>query len=190
MSKRQSRVNRPTLERISWIAGVASALIAVLALVVRYSSGNSATVTATGAPVVITQQSPNAHVVVNVPPERRKTDQDNCTEDERWVGMTPSAAEWSGKVTPEQAKQAVFYGELRWSPELHNERNTTRGEVQLEVDGRRTVIYKWDSPSESTHAFTVKLNQLLVGTSGRFKIRWVYKSGKSGVCVAKSYVGT
>lgn len=188
MTRRQSKVKRPTLKRVSLIAGIALAVVTIVTLVLRSSSGTSATGTATGGPVVITQHSPQADVVVNIPPERRKSDQDNCSEHERWVGMSPSTAEWPGQVTTEQAKTAVLHGELRWSPLINQVRQTTVGVVELEIDGQSHVIHRWDSPDRSTYSFNVKLNHLLVGTSGRYKIRWRWEDGSSGVCVAKSQV--
>jgi len=125
-------------------------------------------------------------LVLNRP--ARWTDQDNCSPDERWVGMNPSTTERSFEVTPEQAKHAVFYGQLRWTPEINDVKKTTFGEVELEVDGQHHVIHKWNSPDRSTYSFEVKLDHLLVGTSGRFKIRWKWENGTSGVCIAKSDV--
>lgn len=127
-------------------------------------------------------------VVVVVKTGLRWRDQHNCGPNERWVGMNPHRAEWLGQVTPERAKDAVFYGELRWAPEVDGVKKTTVGRVELEVDARTAVIYEWNSPGRATHSFAVRVGHLLVGTSGRFKIRWVWEDGTSGVCVAKSYV--
>ena len=118
----------------------------------------------------------------------RWSDQQNCEPGEQWVGMRPHRAEWAGDVSPAQAQNAVFYGELRWAPEVEQVKRTTVGRVELEVDGRTTVIYAWDSPKRSTHAFSVKVDRFLVGTSGRFKVRWVWEDGTSGVCIAKSFI--
>jgi hypothetical protein len=118
--------------------------------------------------------------------EQRWMDQYNCGAGEHWVGMTPHTLERSFQVTAEQAKHAVFHGELRWSPEINQRKQTTIGEVEVEADGRRTVFYKWNSPSTSTYAFDVRISQLLVGTSGRLTIRWKWENGTSGICVARS----
>lgn len=123
-------------------------------------------------------------LVVNLQP--RWMDQKNCGPDEHWVGMTPSAIARSFQVTADQAKHAVFRGELRWSPEINQRKQTTIGEVDLEVDGRQKVIYKWNSPATATHAFDVRISDLLVGTSGRFTIRWKWENGTSGVCVVRN----
>ncbi|MEA2415385.1 MAG: hypothetical protein QOI58_2042 [Thermoanaerobaculia bacterium] len=137
-----------------WIAGIAIACAAVLAL------------------------------VVNLQP--RWMDQKNCGPGEHWVGMTPSAMERTFQVTAEQAKHAVLRGELRWSPEINQHKQTTIGEIDLEVDGRQNAIYKWNSPATSTYPFDVKISHLLVGTSGHFKIRWKWENGTSGVCVVRN----
>lgn len=116
----------------------------------------------------------------------RWMDQNNCASNEHWVGMTPSTTENAFQVTAEQAKHAIFHGELRWSPVINNLRQTSVGEVLLEVDGRESVIYKWNSPATATFPFDVRVSPLLAGTSGRFKIRWRWENGTSGVCVARS----
>lgn len=141
-----------------WIAGIVIVFTAVLALVVNVKPGY----------------------------EQRWMDQNNCGPGEHWVGMTPYSMERSFQITTEQAKHAVFHGELRWSPEINQRKQTTIGEVELEIDGQRHVIYKWNSPSTSTYAFDVRISNLLVGTSGRFTIRWKWENGTSGVCVARS----
>lgn len=142
----------------TWIAATLTVLIAVLALVVNVKSRF----------------------------ERRWMDQYNCGPGEHWVGMTPYTMEHSFHVTTEQAKHAIFRGELRWSPEINQRKQTTTGEIELEIDGQRHVIYKWDSPSTATYAFDVPISNLLVGTSGLFTIRWKWENGSSGVCVARS----
>ena len=155
-------VNRPILERFNGRTGIAVALVIVFILVLM---------------AVVTLR------------EQKWTDQSNCSSDERWGGMTPNKSEWSGQVTPEQAKHAFYHGEFRWSPGINQVKKTTVGRVELEVDGLNKVIYRWNSPNQSTYSFAVNLSPLLVGTSGRFEIRWVWEDGSSGVCVAKSYVG-
>jgi hypothetical protein len=192
MPKPVPRGSKPRLERASWIAGVVSAVLALLFggyQVLQPPSGTSASVTGNSGPVVITQGSPGANVIVNVPAARLRTDQDNCHDSERWVGMTPSSYTWTGEVTPKQSERAVFYGQLRWSPEVNQRKATTRGVVLLEVDGVTTKIYEWNSPDESTHSFQFPISSLLIGTSGKFKVTWQYKTGSSGVCVAESRVG-
>ena len=118
--------------------------------------------------------------------EQRWMDQYNCGPGEHWVGMTPHTIQRSFQVTAEQAKHAVFRGELRWSPEINQRKQTTIGKVELEVDGRQAVIYRWNSPSTSTYAFDVGISHLLIGTSGRFTIRWKWENGTSGVCVVRN----
>jgi hypothetical protein len=118
----------------------------------------------------------------------RWSDQDNCRPDEQWLGMNPNTLERSFEATPEQAKRAIFHGELRWSPSIKLAKQTTVGEIELEVDGRQHVIYRWNSPTRSTHDFDIPLNRFLVGTSGHFRIRWKWENGTSGVCVARSDV--
>jgi len=118
--------------------------------------------------------------------EGRWMDQYNCGPGEHWVGMTPHTMERTFQLTAEQAKHAVFHGELRWSPEINQRRQTTSGEIELEVDGRQNVIYKWNSPVTPIHTFDVRIGPLLAGTSGRFTIRWKWENGTSGVCVARS----
>jgi len=118
--------------------------------------------------------------------EQRWMDQYNCGAGEHWVGMTPHTMERPFQITAEQAKHAVFHGEFRWSTVINQVKQTTIGEVELEVDGRRSVIYKWNSPATSTHSFDIRISNLLVGTSGRFTIRWKWENGTSGICVARS----
>jgi len=118
------------------------------------------------------------------------SDQDNCGLEERWVGMRPHRAEWSGMVALGEAERAVFHGEFRWAPEVNQVKRTTAGRVELEVDGKVNVIYHWNSPPKSTYSFSVNVGRFLVGTSGRFKIHWVWEDGTSGVCIAKSVVTT
>lgn len=181
---------RPRLERASWVAGIAAALLALFGLFQAYgpSSGNNSSVTGNQAPVVVTQSSPNTMVVVNIPPARQRTDQDNCSAGERWVGMNPHRAEWSGEIPIARVKTAVFYGELRWAPEINGKRNTTEGIVRLEVDGKSTILYEWNSPPKSTHEFQVPLGQHLQNTSGKYRITWIFRGGSSGICVARSEV--
>lgn len=138
------------------------------------------------APVVLTQGSPNTTVVINMPPPHQRSDQDNCAEGERWVGMTPSKAQWHGAVPMSQAHKAVFHGELRWSPEIQGVRNSTFGIVRLEVDGQRHTIYEWNSPDTAVHEFDIPIGHYLKGTSGRYSIEWAYRNGKSGICIARS----
>jgi hypothetical protein len=154
---------RPALGHLQWIAGAAVVLLTVFILAFNGVIGSR---------------------------EPQWTDQNNCTPDESWVGMNPNTTERAFAVTSEEARRAVFHGELRWSPEINQVQKTTSGKVELEVDGQRHVIYQWDSPDRSTHAFEVRLDRFLVGTSGRFKIRWKWVDGTSGVCVAKSDVRT
>lgn len=183
------------LERSNWIAGIVAAVVAVAALVVatlqllQPSTGTAANISGNSAPVVVTQGSPGANVYVNVPPPRRPSDQDNCAEQERWVGMTPNIAEWSGQVNAETAVSSILYGELRWSPEVNGRKASSNGQVLLEVDAKRTTVYEWNSPQEITHTFAVPIGQYLTGTSGKYRIRWRYNSGTSGVCVVRSEVG-
>jgi hypothetical protein len=146
------------ISRTRWAAAIVIVFTAVLALVVNVKSRY----------------------------ERRWMDQYNCSPGEHWVGMTPHTLERSFQVTAEQAKHAVFRGELRWSPEINQRKQTTIGDVELEIDGRRHVIYKWNSPSLSTYTFDIRIGDLLVGTSGRFTIRWRWENGTSGICVARS----
>ena len=118
----------------------------------------------------------------------RWNDQYNCGQDEHWVGMTPNTVERSFEVTAEQAKHAVFHGELRWSPMINHARQTTIGKVELEIDDRHYVIYNWNTPATSTYTFDIAISHLLVGSSGRFKIRWRWEDGSSGICVVRSNV--
>jgi hypothetical protein len=81
-----------------------------------------------------------------------------------------------------------FHGEFRWTPVVNERTNTTRGVVRLEVDGRSTIIYEWNSPDTVTHEFEIPLGQYLVNSSGEYRITWLFKSGSSGICVARSEV--
>jgi hypothetical protein len=179
------------VERIAWVATIVSVVLAVAFWLFPLQSrdgSNTSTVTGNQGPVVVAQSSPNAKVVVNVPPVRQKTDQDNCSAGERWVGMTPHRAEWFGKLPADRAKLAVFHGEFRWTPVVNERTNTTRGVVRLEVDGRSTIIYEWNSPDTVTHEFEIPLGQHLKNSSGEYRITWLFKSGSSGICVARSEV--
>jgi TIR domain len=154
-----SRIGRSKASLSRLIAGTAIALVTALFLIVNVIS---------------------RYVVP------RWNDQYNCGQNEHWVGMTPNTVERSFEVTAEQAKHAVFHGELRWSPVINQAKQTTIGKVELEVDGRQYVIYDWNTPATSTHTFDIAISHLLVGTSGRFKIRWRWENGTSGICIVKS----
>jgi len=160
MSVPVTQKSRPTRRSRRWVIGVVIVLAVTLGLITNLKSRL----------------------------EQRWMDQYNCSPGEHWVGMTPNTTERLFQVTAEQAKHAVFHGELRWSPVINQVKQTTMGEVELEVDGRRHLIYKWDSPATSTNTFDVGISHLLVGTSGRFTIRWRWDNGTSGVCVGRSDV--
>lgn len=177
------------LERASWIAGIIGAALTLVFGCYQFNQpGGSGVNTITGnqGPVVLTQSSPNSTVIVNMPPERKKSDQDNCLDGERWVGMTPNHADWTGQIPVDKFSKTTFHGEFRWSPEVNNRKSTTRGYVRLEVDGKTNVIHEWNNPVEATHEFSIPIGQYLVSTSGKYKIKWTYFSGSSGICIAKS----
>jgi hypothetical protein len=191
MLKPASKVSPPQLERASWIAAIASVFLALIFgayQIFQPNSGAVSTASRNSAPVII--GSPGAQIFVNIPPERARTDQENCNDDERWIGVKPNSASWLGKVDREQAKHAVLYGEFRWSPVLNQTNASTRGDIFIDADGVITKVYEWDSPRDSVHSFQIPIGKLLVGTSGRFSTTWKYRTGSSGICVTESRVGT
>ena len=183
-------MKEPFWERMSWVAGIVSAVAALFFgwQQMSASTADGHNIAGNQAPVVVTQGSSGTTVVINMPPPHQRSDQDNCSEGERWVGMTPSKVQWLGTVPLSQAHKAVFHGELRWTPEIQGERNSTYGIVRLEVDGQRHTIYEWSSPNTAVFEFDVPIAQYLKGTSGKYRIEWAYTNGKSGICIVRSEI--
>ena len=182
---------RSALERASWIAGVLSAVFAVLFGIYQSAqpqAGTSVNITGNTAPIIMTQSSPGANIVVNIAPKRIPSDQDNCNDDQRWVGAKPKTAKWSGEISPMNASHAVFVGELHWSPEISGKKATTAGNIEIEIGGQISNIYEWNTPTHSVHAFRIPIGKFIENTSGKFQITWRFRSGTSGVCIEDSRV--
>jgi len=172
------------LIKASLVAGILGAVFALFQLLIAKGyliKGNQ-------GPVIFTQESTNTTVVINSPPPRLASDQENCPSGERWVGFNPNEAEFRGSVPLEKIPNAVLRGKFRWSPSLNGAKNSTNGEVVLAVGGKKTIVYQWSSPDTSVQEFEVPVATYLSGSSGEFIVTWTYTNGNSGVCIAKSEI--
>jgi len=102
--------------------------------------------------------------------------------------MTPPSAEWQGEVQKGAAIKARLRGEFRWSPEIAGKKHSTAGRVTLVSEGKREVLYSWNSPPQSVVEFEVALAPALADVNGPYRIRWEYTGGSSGVCIVRSEV--
>lgn len=183
--------SRPALEKASWIAGVVGVALTLgfgLYQAFQTNSTSSTTVSGNTGPVVLAQGSPGSTLIVNIPPPRQHSDQDNCQEEERWLGMKPYTVHWDGKVPKEQFQSAKFHGQIRWSTVIGGKRTTTRGTVHIQVDGQKTLLHTWDSPATEIYDIEVPVSHLFDGTTGSFRIIWRYTGGSSGVCISESRI--
>ncbi len=176
---------RSVLEKASWAAAIAAAAFGLVQLFLN----NGYDFKGAQGPVIITQQSGQTTVIVNAPPPRLASDQENCPAGEKWVGFNPNEAEFAGTVPENLFPSTVFQGKFRWSPSSNGMRNTSKGEIAILIDGKKSLIHRWDAPDASVHEFSVPLGAAFFDkSSGNFKIVWTYTNGSSGICVAKNIV--